>query len=974
MSGTTPRPNRRRGVRFAALGAAVLLAVAAVYASTARGFETLWLPLARSLLDAEITAASGRLDLRGRLEVRDLAVSSDAFDLDLAHGVLEMSPFAVPPWRRPLVEELRLESGRLVLWEHEPAAEPAVEEGAQEGGGLPPRLRPIPVRVRHASLRDLVVEGRAAPAEDAAGTAEPASAEDAAGAKEATPAEGEAEAPPAEDAHPAGDAAPAAGEGEPPAAADAPDAPPRRAGTARWRVGVAQARVQDVAPGADGTLGLETAWRLPDVDGVFREGRLVLDIALREPERAADAEAAAPGAPVALDVRADLRAGPADASPVPLHVTAVGVGDLDAQGTVHLEKLDVEAAERGTALGVLRARGAFEPFAGRADLELEVDAEPAGPLLARVPLPEALVPLLAPSDASLRARLRADPRATEVDGAVRFEGLADAPELPASLDLAARVRLAEDGVELEEVSARGLDADGTERDVLRAHGTVAASGATELDLASEALRVTPWLARFGVTLPASYGPLPLDADLRLELEDGTGRLQGGGVLRIEAGAHPDLEQDARFRVSDLDVQWEAGALHVDLEAEGPPSPGRDAGVLHLALDREGPEGARPRLRVDARLASLDATALVPRAPAQDEADDGDGGDEEPASGTTAASEETAEAEGAAPPTAGLAFALPFDLEAALDVEASVVRTLRVEHLEAETGIDATRMQLAARGEGFSGGTLDVDFERRLEGDDVHARWSLHTERVQLAPLVRALAPAERRVAGLLTLDSEGEGRAPRAEAGLLAAGSGRVRFGLQGLSADGLRVQEVAARESGVGRFLSLRIDDAQGDFPVEEGSMRLQGVRVDGQVVHFLIDGSVGPEGLDLIVNPRLGPDVASGYGLTHVLFAPVSSLVALPFVVTVKGPLDDVGIGVRPATPALLGDVVSVAADAITGAANGASALVGAGETPEPGIDTAPPPVGAPPGEATPSPEEAGGPPPATGAPASPPPAPSP
>ncbi|MDX1650020.1 MAG: hypothetical protein R3263_09225, partial [Myxococcota bacterium] len=364
MSDANPRRTRRRVARFAALGTALLLLVTAVYASTSRGFETLWLPLARRLLDAEVTAASGRLDLRGRLEVRGLAVAGDAFELDLAHGVLEVSPFAIPPWRRPLVEELRLESGRLTILETDAAPERAEEEAEAEGDGLPPRLRPIPVRVLHASLRDLVVEGRAASDDDAG--------------KDGAPA------------------------------------------PARWRVGVAQARVEDVRPGSDGTISLDTRWRLPGEEGVLRQGGLVLDVALREPTREGDGpEADAPGdgeaesgpreggersagpsAPVALGVRLDLRAGPPDASPVPLHLTATGRGDLDARGRVRLEMLDAEAVERGTDLGVLRASGVLEPFAGRADLEVEVDAAPAGPLLGWIPLPDALVPLLAPSEAA----------------------------------------------------------------------------------------------------------------------------------------------------------------------------------------------------------------------------------------------------------------------------------------------------------------------------------------------------------------------------------------------------------------------------------------------------------------------------------------------------------------------------------------------------------------------------------------------
>jgi hypothetical protein len=355
------------------------------------------------------------------------------------------------------------------------------------------------------------------------------------------------------------------------------------------------------------------------------------------------------------------------------------------------------------------------------------------------------------------------------------------------------------------------------------------------------------------------------------------------------------------------------------------------------------------MQVQVRLAGLDATALMT------------GSQEE-----EAPVEEEPSSEAEPSPGSGV-VALPFDLDAKVDLEASRLGLVGVDRLGVEVRLTDTEMTVRAQGEGVARGTLDLDFDRTVEGPEAHARWRLAVDDLHLKPLVRTFAPGQRVLTGRLDVESEGEGRAPVAEAGWLASGDGELRFRLRGARAEGLRFQEVAAAQAGMGQLLKIRIDKAQGDFPIQKGTLHLKGVQVDGDVVHFLIDGTLNPERVDLIVNPRLGPDLAAGSGLQNLLFAPVSSLVALPFVVTVKGPLTDTHVGVRPATPALLGDVVDLATGALQGAASGAAAgarALSEGEDGEVSEDEPIPPVGAPrPGEASPEVEPAPGtPPPAT------------
>jgi hypothetical protein len=73
------------------------------------------------------------------------------------------------------------------------------------------------------------------------------------------------------------------------------------------------------------------------------------------------------------------------------------------------------------------------------------------------------------------------------------------------------------------------------------------------------------------------------------------------------------------------------------------------------------------------------------------------------------------------------------------------------------------------------------------------------------------------------------------------------------------------------------------------------------------VITGSVGADGLELRVNPRIGPDLASRVP-THLLRWAADTMLgelALPLVVVVSGPYGDVSYRTRPTLPTALGQL---------------------------------------------------------------------
>ena len=85
--------------------------------------------------------------------------------------------------------------------------------------------------------------------------------------------------------------------------------------------------------------------------------------------------------------------------------------------------------------------------------------------------------------------------------------------------------------------------------------------------------------------------------------------------------------------------------------------------------------------------------------------------------------------------------------------------------------------------------------------------------------------------------------------------------------------------------------------------------LRLDGDLVHLVVAGELGLDGLDLQVNPRLGPDMAAalGEGLVTGLVRTANELLALPLVARVHGTWSDYEVTVLPATPATLDSLYS-------------------------------------------------------------------
>ena len=100
-----------------------------------------------------------------------------------------------------------------------------------------------------------------------------------------------------------------------------------------------------------------------------------------------------------------------------------------------------------------------------------------------------------------------------------------------------------------------------------------------------------------------------------------------------------------------------------------------------------------------------------------------------------------------------------------------------------------------------------------------------------------------------------------------------------------------------------------RGDYEIHGGRVLVDELRLDGALVHLVAAGELGLEGLDLQVNPRLGPDLAAGLGrgLVGGLVGTANELLALPLVARVHGGWSDYEVTIRPATPATLDSLYS-------------------------------------------------------------------
>ena len=138
----------------------------------------------------------------------------------------------------------------------------------------------------------------------------------------------------------------------------------------------------------------------------------------------------------------------------------------------------------------------------------------------------------------------------------------------------------------------------------------------------------------------------------------------------------------------------------------------------------------------------------------------------------------------------------------------------------------------------------------------------------------------------------------------MTAPSGRVHFEVREGRLQGLRIQRLLAQAAEIAQFAAIDYDETEGDYAIERGRVRIDELRLDGAAVHLVAAGDVGARDVELIISPRIGPSLMPLLpgNLLEGLLRTASDLVALPIVVSVKGPWERLRVAVQPASPSLL------------------------------------------------------------------------
>jgi hypothetical protein len=139
---------------------------------------------------------------------------------------------------------------------------------------------------------------------------------------------------------------------------------------------------------------------------------------------------------------------------------------------------------------------------------------------------------------------------------------------------------------------------------------------------------------------------------------------------------------------------------------------------------------------------------------------------------------------------------------------------------------------------------------------------------------------------------------------VLTAPNGNISFELSEGRASGLAAQQVMTQVAEIAQFAVIDYDEVVGEYPIENGRVLIDELRLDGAAVHLIGTGEVGARDVDLVINPRLGPslrEMVPGDMLGSVL-GTANQLLALPIVVTVKGPVPGFDIQLEPAAPSVL------------------------------------------------------------------------
>jgi len=452
-----------------------------------------------------------------------------------------------------------------------------------------------------------------------------------------------------------------------------------------------------------------------------------------------------------------------------------------------------------------------------------------------------------------------------------------------------------------------------------------------------------------LSLTRADRPLLEDGQLELALRDDANELAlkvGRAPLRAllatlgrrppnQAVAAMALALDARIRtepdsgrihVERFDLEQRApGARPVRLSAQGSILPGAEP-ELELDLQARGADGGKGSARVelaagelDLKIVSLDLTPLA-----------------EP--WLQADGDETAEAEPEAEPARRVAR---------VEIGALRFRQLLVRDARATLEQQGETLRLdipAARiGEGKLAATLD----RGLAEGRRSLAWKVDAEQLDLEEIFRSLDPdSEGKLAGTLDLSSDVSSDVA-ADADPLDALEGALRFKLRDAEAQGLPFQQFMASKLAVNGLASLAFTGAEGDIPIRKGRAIFEDFYIDGNAANFKLRGELSARDIDLSVNPRLGPRLASELTprFTGALFETASGALALPVAFQFKGPWSDTQYLMLPAPPSLVGDVLGGSAEAIQSAGR---FLLGGGDDPD--AEAAPPLANDPDAEAAP------------------------
>ncbi len=652
----------------------------------------------------------------------------------------------------------------------------------------------------------------------------------------------------------------------------------------RLLLGPLVARVDELDLPAHGHLALEAPFDRQSGEGSVR-GRVEFSLQVTVPTSDGDQSA--------FSGDLDLGVAPPDQEPVHLSLRTAGKCSATA---VELDHLELEVLAEGHPLLALRGSGSAWP---EPDLALHLLASDVERLRQ---------PWTHPAPTSLTGRVTGDVRvggriqALVVEPDLTLEGLRvrDRPSaaLPEPLQITGRLRWLqrERTLHLEPLGIGGPAPHGLGR--LAIEGTLRPGSQAQLTLTAQGLDAMPWLGLLAEAQPSPRVRAQVDGTAQLQRIGRRATSTAQFALRVLPSADPD--EPGTPLLADIRVQRtveETGPREEgELRLRGPGA-GAVPGQASFQGHREvADHGVQTTLRGE--IASLDATALVRIWRSLRSAG------EEPADTPPAAARETSE------PAASRAEHL--DLQ--LSIGALQLGELGIRGGTIRARYDGEGAELQVDRLGLAGGRVQLDAGRAPAAGGERVAWDLVAQDLDLAPLVAVLAPdGTHRVSGLLSLESRAEGVAALGEDPATAP-SGRVRFRVRQGRVQGLGIQQVLARAAEIAQFAVIDYDEMEGDYAIEKGRVLIDELRLDGTSVHLVATGEVSARGVDLILSPRIGPNLKSALprNLLGRLFRTASDLLALPLVVSVEGPWARLEVGVRPAAPSLLqgrfGDLVEL------------------------------------------------------------------